>query len=69
MLQVVQSEPEAEMIRGLLQSEGIPSFVQQTTVGSAMAGGLAGAPGGPREILVPEQSLERARKVLEQQSG
>lgn len=57
------------MIRGLLQSEGIPSYVQQTSVGSGMAGGLAGAPGGPREVLVPEQSLAAAHKVLEQQSG
>jgi hypothetical protein len=69
VLQVVQSEPEAEMIRGLLQSEGIPSYVQQTSVGSGMVGGLAGAPLGPREILVPEQSLAAARKVLEQQSS
>jgi hypothetical protein len=64
VLQVVQSEAEAEMIRGLLRSEGIPSYVQMTTVGAASVGGLAGAAGGAREILVPEQSLAAARKML-----
>ena len=68
VLQVVQSEPEAEVIRGLLQTEGIPSFVQMTTVGSGSVGGLPGA-GGAREILVPAASLERARQLLEEQSS
>ena len=69
VLEVVQSEPEAEVIRGLLRSEGISSLVQQTSVGAGMAGGLAGAAGGPREILVDEQNLAAARRVLEQRTG
>ena len=67
VLQVVQSEPEAEVIRGLLRSEGIASTVQQTAVGQGMAGGLAGAAAGAREILVHESNLAAARAVLERQ--
>ena len=68
VLTVVQSEPEAEVIRGLLTTEGIPSVVRQTSVGAGMAGGL---PGGARarEILVPEASLARARQLLDEQSS
>jgi hypothetical protein len=69
VLQVVQSEPEAEVIRGLLRSEGIPSYVQQTSMGAGAAGGLAGAAGGAREILVDEQNLAAARAVLDEQSA
>jgi hypothetical protein len=69
VLQVVQSEAEAEVIRGLLRSEGIPSYVQQTSMGAGAAGGLAGAAGGAREILVDEENLAAARKLLEQQTG
>ncbi len=68
VLQVVQSESEGDMIRGLLKSEGIPSLVRQTSLGAGMTGGLPGA-GGQHEILVDEQNLSAARKVLEQQTG
>jgi hypothetical protein len=67
VLQVVQSEPEAEVIVGLLRSEGIPAIVQQTSAGAGMAGGLPGA-GGTREIMVHATNLEAAREVLERQS-
>ena len=67
MLQVVWSEAEAEVIRGLLRSEGIPSVVQRTTLGGGMADGFPGT-GGPREILVHAPTLPAARRVLEQQS-
>ncbi|MGZ4257644.1 MAG: putative signal transducing protein [Gaiellaceae bacterium] len=68
VLQVVPSEPEAEMIRGLLRSEGIPSIVQRTTLGAGMADGFPGA-SGPLEILVHAGNLPAARRVLEQQSS
>ena len=68
VLDVVSSAPEAEIIRGLLQTEGIPAVVRQTTVGAAMAGGLPGG-GGMFEILVPEASLNRARRLIEERSG
>ena len=68
VLQVVQSEPEAEVIRGLLESEGIPSFVQQTSLGAGMTGGLPSA-GGQHAIFVDEENLAAARRLLEEQSA
>ena len=68
VLQVTSSGPEADMIHGLLQSEGIPSVVRQTSAGAGMAGGLPGG-AGAHEILVPESSLAQARQLLEEQAG
>jgi hypothetical protein len=68
VLQVVPSEPEAEVIRGLLESEGIPAFVRQTSAGAGMTGGLPGA-GGTHEILVHATNLAAARELLQQQGS
>ena len=66
VLQVVGSEPEAEIILALLRTEEIPAIAQKTNfaVGRADASS-SGA--GPREILVHEENLERARQILEEQ--
>ena len=68
VLEVVTSELEAEVIRGLLRSEGIPCIVQRTSLGAGMADGFPSAL-GPREILVHAQNLDAARKVLSEQSS
>jgi putative signal transducing protein len=68
VLQVVQSGAEAEMIRGLLQTADIPSLARQTSAGAGMAGGLPGG-AGAHEILVPEDRLADARRLLEEQAG
>jgi hypothetical protein len=62
-LTIVGGEPEAEVIRGLLATEGIESMQRPTDVA---AGALDGwAAGGTREILVRAGDLEAARELLE----
>jgi hypothetical protein len=61
-LTIVASEPEAEMVRGLLSTEGIESMQRPTDFA---AGALDGwAAGGAREILVRERDLETARELI-----
>lgn len=56
---------EAEMIRGLLESAGIPSAVQQLGIDGPTAGiGLLNPGGGSRKILVRADQAEAARAVL-----
>ena len=66
ILQVVGSEPEAEIILALLRSEGIPAIAQKTNYAVGMADASASGI-GPREILVHAENLEKAREILEQQ--
>jgi hypothetical protein len=64
-LTVVPSEPEAELIRGLLATEGIESIQRPTDVA---AGALDGwAAGGAREILVRPADVEAARELIASQ--
>ena len=64
-LTVVGSEPEAELIRGLLATEGIDSMQRPTDVA---AGALDGwAAGGSREILVRPADLDTARELIARQ--
>jgi hypothetical protein len=67
VLEVVASEPEAEVILGLLRSEGIPAIAQKTNFAAGLADGSLSA-AGPREILVHAENLARAREVLEEQA-
>jgi hypothetical protein len=66
VLEVVGSEPEAEVILALLRSEGIPCIAQRTNFAVGLADGAL-TDAGPREILVHAENLARAREVLEQQ--
>lgn len=60
-LTVVSNEIEAEIIRGLLATEGIESMQRPTDFA---AGSLDGLPsGGPRAILVFAHDLEAAREL------
>jgi Putative prokaryotic signal transducing protein/zinc-ribbon domain len=56
----VGSQPEAELIAGLLLEEGIPSMVQRAG-GFDVAEFLAA---GPRDLLVPESGAQAAREAL-----
>lgn len=61
-LTIASSEPEAEVIRGLLATEGIDSLQRPTDFA---AGSLDGwAAGGTREILVRQSDLEAARALI-----
>ena len=68
LLQVVGSEPEADVIIGLLRSEGIEAIAQKPNYAVGIAGAAA-SDAGPREILVREENLARAREVLENQQS
>ena len=61
-LTVVPNEPEAEMIRALLSTNGIDSMQRPTDFS---AGALDGwSPSGPREVLVRASDLESARELI-----
>jgi hypothetical protein len=62
LLTIVSTEAEAEMIRAVLRTVGIESFQRQTNAGAGSADGLN--VGGAREVLVPDEDLERARQAL-----
>ena len=65
-LTIVSSEPEAELLRGLLATEGIESVQRPTDFA---AGALDGwAAGGAREILVRSADVESARELIGGQS-
>ena len=61
-LAVVPTAAEAEIITGLLRTEGIEYEDRATNVGAGFMDGMPG--GGPPEIVVAEESLERARELL-----
>jgi hypothetical protein len=56
-------ELEAELIRGLLEAQGIPAILNQEGAGRAY--GLGVGPLGMVQILVPQSALANARKVLD----
>ena len=61
-LTVVGDGMEAEAICGLLRTEGIACDHRQTDMG--VGAWEATGSGGPREILVVESDLERARELI-----
>lgn len=62
-LTVVSNELEAEMLCGELRANGIACMSQRTNLAAGMADAGASM-AGPREILVEEEQLEEARKLL-----
>ena len=61
---VASSDPEAHIVAGRLQSEGIPTWVHQEPVGSAY--GITVGPLGEVRVLVRSDDYERALAILEQ---
>ena len=64
-LTVVSNEIEADVIRSLLQTEGIESTQQRTDWGSGSTDAMGS--GGPREILVRAEDLETATALIAEQ--
>jgi hypothetical protein len=60
-LTVVHNEPEAELLCGLLRSEGIECEHRPTNFGVGTMDGLSG---GAREVVVAEEGLEQAQEIL-----
>jgi len=54
---------EAESVKILLESFGIPAYINQESAG--MTYGLTVGPLGEADVLVPEQYIEKARQVIE----
>jgi hypothetical protein len=65
VLTVVGDEVEAEMIRGLLRANGIECSLRTTDLswGSFTGGGGFG-PGGPLELVVADEDVVAARRLL-----
>lgn len=53
---------EAAIIKGRLESEGIPAIVQQEAMGIVL--GLTVGPMGSAKVLVPEPLAEQALEIL-----
>ena len=60
---VVQGELQAELIRGLLESQGIPVRLSQE--GVARVYGFTVGPLSEVELLVPENQLSDAQQVIQ----
>jgi putative signal transducing protein len=64
-LAFVKDEIEGEMLRGLLESVGIPSMVRSAGVdGRSIAQPLLNPEGGPGHLLVRAEHAEEARTLL-----
>jgi hypothetical protein len=64
---VVSNESAAEVVCGLLRTNGIACGYGQTDFGAGAADGFPG--GGPVEIFVAEEDAEEARKLLDSVKG
>jgi hypothetical protein len=62
-LTIVPNVYEAELVTALLRTEGITAEHQPTNLAVGMMDGMPG--GGPLEIVVREEDLERAHELLE----
>ena len=63
VVQEVYGELQAELLRGLLEAQGISVILNQEGAGRAY--GINVGPLGQVQILVPSHSLQNARQVLE----
>ena len=67
VVEVVATEPEAEILCSLLRGAGIRCF--QRTSDRGAGAGYGGYAAGPREVVVQARDLGSARKVLASQTG
>jgi Putative prokaryotic signal transducing protein len=63
ILTVVANELEAEMLCGLLRSNGIACMYRSTNLSAGMVDASTSM-AGPREVIVEAEQLEEARKLL-----
>jgi Putative prokaryotic signal transducing protein len=62
VVEVAGTEPEAELLCGLLRSAGIGCTHRQTNYAAGASDGMP--VGGPQEVIVRAEDLESARAVL-----
>ena len=64
-LTVVGDELEAEMLCGMLRANGVECFYRRTDPASAISVYAVGTSiAGPTEVVVNEEDLDRARRLL-----
>jgi hypothetical protein len=63
-LTYVGDEMEAEMLCGLLRTNGIDCSYRRSDMGAGAAYGGGSSIAGPTEVLVHERDLAEARKLL-----
>jgi hypothetical protein len=61
-LTVVPNEAEAELLCALLRTEGIECDHRATNMAVGSMDGMPG--GGPRDVVVAEESLARAQELV-----
>jgi len=61
---IVSNEQEAELVRGLLDAEGIDSMQRITNFSFGSGGELPASGAGPREVLVRASDEALARELL-----
>lgn len=59
----VSGDLQAELLRNLLEAQGIKVFLNQEGAGRAV--GLTLGPLGDVQVMVPEHQSEQARKIVE----
>jgi len=62
VVETVQGELQAEILRGFLEAQGFPVLLSQEGAGRAI--GLSVGPLGEVEILVPEENQKDAQQIL-----
>lgn len=63
LVEVYEGTPwEAELVKGLLEANGIDSMLKDETLGSIVAQGI----GGNIKVLVREEDYSLARKVVDE---
>ena len=62
MLTTVSGEMQAELMRGLLEAQGIPVLLMQESAGRAI--GISNSPLGEVEIHVSKSRLQEGRNVI-----
>ena len=65
VVEVVGTEPEAELLCSLLRSAGISCTHRQSDYGAGASDGMP--VGGPQEVIVRAEDMESAREVLGKQ--
>ena len=63
VVEMVQGQLQAEILRGLLEAQGVKVWLNQEGAGAAY--GINVGPLGTVEILVPTSAVDQARQVLD----
>lgn len=63
VLATLPGDLQAELLRGLLESQGVPAEVRKEGAGKAL--GLTVGPLGESDLLVPADLLDQANAVLD----